>query len=383
MNLFINILEAFGALVALVFGTYGVFVETTFEKQDGHNTGKRKGSRLNRNGKIILAGVFVGGMISLITKIVSGVSDYRSAQDQLVIQGHINDSLKVANRKEQEFKYQVDTSLRSTLASLNTISSKADDITNQQGKNLVLQEQQLYNTKKILAPVNPLSLTFVYSTPAVNPAMQNYYERMLALKENLENKQEVDRNGLIVSTQRNGKVKAIQIRNPRSEFFPTMDDDTGLGLAFDSNDGETIKITDDHLNMIGLLGNGEGLGIDVPASFEDSVHNVSFIVNISFTGGQPETDTISVVLNCDITDKSLINATPKAPAFNSIYDLTDKYISVYGRLTTIFNLEKLILLTGPDKRVTTLHFTETNKFVDQYLGTRKYYQQKVLAAIFK
>lgn len=383
MDLFINILEAFGALVALVFGTFGVFAETTFEKQNGENeNGKHSRTRLNRNGKIILAGVLTGGMISLIIKITSTVSAQIRTQEQIVKEQRINDSLKTVNQQEQQFKYQVDTSLKSTLASLQTISSTTDKITGKQAENLALQQEQLYHTQRILTPVNPLSLSLLYTTTAANPAVKGYCQRMRGLKKRLENREEIEREGLIVSTQRNGKVKYIQVRDAGNEFFPNRQDNLGLGIAFD-NGGETIMLTHDHLNIIGLfLGKG-GFAIDVPTAVTDSVHNISYIITTYFSETGQTDDSVMVHLSCDILDKSLLTAYPDAPAFNSIYDMKDKYLSVYGSLTGIFNLKKIIFITGPDKKTTELNFTEQQKFIEEYLGTRKYYQQKIVPSVFR
>jgi hypothetical protein len=166
-----------------------------------------------------------------------------------------------------------------------------------------------------------------------------------------------------------------------SDFFPNRDDDLRLGIAFDAG-GEAFQVTEGRLNIIGLTVT-PGFEISVPTAINDSVHHVGYVITLNFSRSQkPEDDTINVQLTCDINDNSLIQTNPNAPSFNSIFDLQDKYVSVYGNLTTLFNLERVVLISGPDKRITTLPFKDKNRFVEEYWGRRVYYQQKVSRSIF-
>lgn len=376
-------------MVALVFGVYGVFIDSTIERSTNtanEEKNKRKSAlpRLTRNGKIALAGVFIGGMISLVIKIATGIKTHNEAREKIAQQIRINDSLQVVQdslrkeyKKDQAFKQVVDSNLNSTLESLKAITENTNDITNKQSENLLLQQVQIYNTQKILSPLNPLTLSLIFVAAADNPFVEKYYQRIALIKDQLEQRKPVDREGLIVSMDRGYHVHYIQVRSPNNSYFPNYDDDHSLATAV-LDGGESINLTAKWTEAVNTY-KDEGFLIEVPTALEDSGHQVGYIITFYNNSGRNINikDSIEFNITCDINDKSLVTSFPGAPAFQSIYDLREKYISVRGHFTGRVELKKIVLQSGPDKRVTDLYFSDKDKQHGGYFGREKYYQRKI------
>jgi hypothetical protein len=378
MDLFIIFLEAFGALVALVFGVYGVFIDTTIEKSGEDKIKKKKGlPKLTRHGKIALTGVFIGGMISLVIKIATGVKDLSESKARIREQVKINDSLRDEYKKDQAFKYQVDSSLNSTLKSLNAISENTNIITNKQSENLLLQQLQINDTKKILSPLKPLSLSLNYITVADNPLLKEYYDRITEIKNKVENRKPVDQTGLKIFINRGRKVEYIQVESPVNNYFPNYDDNTNLGAALYERE-EIINLTKQGSRMIDTY-EPDGFLIHIPTSPTDTIHNVRYSITIYYNRAETETskNVIEIKLSCDIYDNALIESVPNAPSFSSIYDLREKYILVSGSFTNSLNLKEIIFRSGPDKKTSTISFKPSDKLNGGYMGGKKYYQKKI------